>query len=68
MVVNDLGGSVDGTGQASEAADGVVREIQAKGGVAVAEYSSVATNKRIGLRALWDFMAGRGVTRRPWGN
>ena len=24
------------------------------------EYSSVATNKRIGLRALWDFMAGRG--------
>jgi hypothetical protein len=24
------------------------------------EYSSVATNKRCGLRALWDFMAGRG--------
>jgi hypothetical protein len=24
------------------------------------EYSSVATNKRIGLRPLWDFMAGRG--------
>ncbi len=24
------------------------------------EYSSVATNKRIGLRALWSFMAGRG--------
>ncbi|MBT8202679.1 MAG: SDR family NAD(P)-dependent oxidoreductase [Acidimicrobiia bacterium] len=43
VVVNDLGGSVDGTGQASEAADGVVGEILAKGGVAVAEYSSVAT-------------------------
>jgi hypothetical protein len=24
------------------------------------EYASVATNKRIGLRSLWDFMAGRG--------
>ena len=24
------------------------------------EYSSVATNKRVGLRTLWDFMAGRG--------
>jgi hypothetical protein len=24
------------------------------------EYSSVATNKRIRLRALWNFMAGRG--------
>lgn len=24
------------------------------------EYSSVATNKRTGLRTLWDFMAGRG--------
>jgi NAD(P)-dependent dehydrogenase (short-subunit alcohol dehydrogenase family) len=43
VVVNDLGGSVDGTGQAASAADGVVAEIQAKGGAAVAEYSSVAT-------------------------
>ncbi len=43
VVVNDLGGSVDGTGQASVAADGVVEEIRAKGGAAVAEYSSVAT-------------------------
>ena len=24
------------------------------------EYASVATNKRVGLRTLWDFMAGRG--------
>ncbi len=43
VVVNDLGGSVDGTGQASSAADGVVEEIKAAGGAAVAEYSSVAT-------------------------
>ncbi len=43
VVVNDLGGSVDGTGQASRAADGVVEEIKAAGGAAVAEYSSVAT-------------------------
>ena len=43
VVVNDLGGSVDGTGGAAAAADGVVREIVAAGGAAVAEYSSVAT-------------------------
>lgn len=43
VVVNDLGGSVDGTGGGSAAADGVVDEIVAKGGAAVAEYSTVAT-------------------------
>jgi NAD(P)-dependent dehydrogenase (short-subunit alcohol dehydrogenase family) len=43
VVVNDLGGNVDGTGSAAGAADGVVKEIRAKGGAAVAEYSSVAT-------------------------
>ncbi len=43
VVVNDLGGSVDGTGQTTSAADGVVDEVKAKGGAAVAEYSSVAT-------------------------
>lgn len=43
VVVNDLGGSVDGTGSGSAAADGVVEEITAKGGAAVAEYSSVST-------------------------
>jgi NAD(P)-dependent dehydrogenase (short-subunit alcohol dehydrogenase family) len=43
VVVNDLGGSVDGTGAASSAADAVVAEIVAAGGAAVAEYSSVAT-------------------------
>lgn len=43
VVVNDLGGNVDGTGAASSAADAVVAEIVATGGAAVAEYSSVAT-------------------------
>ena len=43
VVVNDLGGSVDGTGAGSSAADGVVAEITARGGAAVAEYSSVST-------------------------
>jgi len=42
VVVNDLGGAVDGTGSARAAADGVVEEITAAGGVAVAEHSSVA--------------------------
>jgi NAD(P)-dependent dehydrogenase (short-subunit alcohol dehydrogenase family) len=43
VVVNDLGGAVDGQGASSAAADGVVAEIVAAGGVAVAEYSSVAS-------------------------
>jgi NAD(P)-dependent dehydrogenase (short-subunit alcohol dehydrogenase family) len=43
VVVNDLGGSVSGEGASSSAADAVVDEIRDGGGVAVAEYSSVAT-------------------------
>lgn len=43
VVVNDLGGSVDGSGAGSMAADGVVGEIKAAGGEAVANYDSVAT-------------------------
>jgi NAD(P)-dependent dehydrogenase (short-subunit alcohol dehydrogenase family) len=43
VVVNDLGGSVDGSGGASEAADATVSEIVAAGGEAVANYDSVAT-------------------------
>ena len=42
VVVNDLGGSVHGEGASSTAADEVAAEISAAGGVAVAEYSSVA--------------------------
>ena len=42
VVVNDLGGTVSGEGASASAADLVVDEIKAAGGVAVAEYSSVA--------------------------
>ena len=43
VVVNDLGGSRDGTGAGSEMADQVVAEITAAGGEAVANYDNVAT-------------------------
>jgi NAD(P)-dependent dehydrogenase (short-subunit alcohol dehydrogenase family) len=43
VVVNDLGGSVDGTGSGTTAAQTVVDEIEAAGGEAVANYDSVAT-------------------------
>jgi NAD(P)-dependent dehydrogenase (short-subunit alcohol dehydrogenase family) len=43
VVVNDLGGSVDGTGSGATAAQAVVDEIAAAGGEAVANYDSVAT-------------------------
>ncbi|GAB2972293.1 SDR family oxidoreductase [Nocardioides montaniterrae] len=43
VVVNDLGGSRDGSGAGSAMADAVVAEIVAAGGQAVASYDSVAT-------------------------
>jgi (3R)-3-hydroxyacyl-CoA dehydrogenase / 3a,7a,12a-trihydroxy-5b-cholest-24-enoyl-CoA hydratase / enoyl-CoA hydratase 2 len=43
VVVNDLGGSVDGSGKSSNAADKVVDEIKAAGGQAVANYDGVDT-------------------------
>jgi NAD(P)-dependent dehydrogenase (short-subunit alcohol dehydrogenase family) len=41
VVVNDLGGTVDGQGAGSSMADAVVEEIRAAGGDAVAHYGSV---------------------------
>ena len=42
VVVNDLGGAVDGTGDSATPADQTVSEITAEGGQAVASYDSVA--------------------------
>ncbi len=58
VVVNDLGGAVDGTGAGSAAADEVVADIVEAGGAAVAEYSSVATpegGRAIVQKALDEF-------------
>lgn len=43
VVVNDLGGKLDGSGSGTSAADKVVEEIKAAGGEAVANYDSVST-------------------------
>ncbi len=43
VVVNDLGGAVDGSGSSATAAERVVAEIEALGGEAVANADSVAT-------------------------
>jgi len=43
LVINDLGGSRDGSGSGSAMADAVVEEIKSAGGEAVANYDSVAT-------------------------
>jgi len=43
VVVNDLGGSRDGTGAGSDMADAVVKEILDAGGEAVSNYDNVAT-------------------------
>ena len=43
VVVNDLGGAVDGSGTSSSPADEVVSEIKNAGGSAVANYDSVSS-------------------------
>jgi NAD(P)-dependent dehydrogenase (short-subunit alcohol dehydrogenase family) len=45
VVVNDLGGTRDGSGSGTGMADSVVEEIRAAGGEAVADYSTVATSE-----------------------
>jgi NAD(P)-dependent dehydrogenase (short-subunit alcohol dehydrogenase family) len=43
VVINDLGGALDGTGKQAMVADEVVNEVVAMGGQAVADYSDVGT-------------------------
>ena len=43
LVINDLGGTRDGSGAGHNMADAVVEEIRKAGGTAVANYDSVAT-------------------------
>ncbi|XP_049535019.1 peroxisomal multifunctional enzyme type 2-like isoform X1 [Anopheles darlingi] len=54
VVVNDLGGNFNGQGK-SNAADKVVEEIRAAGGVAVADYNSVVDGEKIIQTALENF-------------
>ncbi|MBH0778458.1 SDR family oxidoreductase [Nocardia bovistercoris] len=64
VVVNDLGGARDGTGQGSAMADEVVEEIRRAGGRAVANYDSVAEPEgaaAIVETALEEFGAIHGV-------
>ncbi len=56
VVVNDLGGAIDGTGRDASAAESVVREITSNGGEAVASYDSVATPE--GGRAIVETAMG----------
>lgn len=58
VVVNDLGAAVSGSGSDTGPATAVAEEITARGGIAVPEYSSVATpqgGEAIVRRALEDF-------------
>jgi NAD(P)-dependent dehydrogenase (short-subunit alcohol dehydrogenase family) len=49
VVVNDLGGSMDGSGGSSAAAEAVVAEIKAAGGEAIANGSSVTDDAGVAL-------------------
>jgi len=55
VVVNDLGTSTAGAGKSSAAADKVVAEIKAAGGVAVPDYNSVEDGDKIIQTAIDNF-------------
>ncbi len=47
VVINDIGGSLEGVGRSRNVADAVVEEIKAAGGEAIANYDSVATREGV---------------------
>ncbi|KAK6464294.1 hypothetical protein DFJ63DRAFT_284330 [Scheffersomyces coipomensis] len=55
VVVNDLGGSLSGQGGDAKAADVVVNEIKAAGGIAVADYNNVLDGAKIVETAVKNF-------------
>ncbi|KAK6205324.1 putative peroxisomal hydratase-dehydrogenase-epimerase [Scheffersomyces amazonensis] len=55
VVVNDLGGSLGGQGGDAKAADIVVNEIRAAGGIAVADYNNVLDGAKIIETAVKNF-------------
>ena len=55
VVVNDLGGSAGGEGKDARAADVVVKEIEAAGGIAVPNYDSVEDGEKLVQTALENF-------------
>lgn len=64
VVVNDLGGSKDGSGQGSAMADEVVGEIRDAGGDAVANYDDISTTEgaqRVIDTAMTSFGAVHGI-------
>jgi NAD(P)-dependent dehydrogenase (short-subunit alcohol dehydrogenase family) len=75
VIVNDLGGAVEGGGGSRAAADEVVAEIEAAGGRAIANYDSVVTQdgaRRIAAAALDAFgridalVNNAGIIRNSW--
>ena len=54
VVVNDLGGALDGSGGSATAAEAVVAEIRAAGGTATKLAPVFRTRKALGLRVVLD--------------
>src|SRR2546430_1795336 len=59
IVVNDVGGSRDGSGAAARPAEAVVEEIKKAGGEAIASYDNVATYEGAN-NLVWNALNGYG--------